>query len=61
LDFTLICDGNELELYDVKQDHSNSMRAFVASEAGKVSVPGIDPLIEHEKADLRSAIQNHGY
>ena len=35
------CDGKELEMYDVKQEGPNSMRAFVASEAGKVSIPKI--------------------
>jgi hypothetical protein len=44
LNVALICDGNELETYDVKQEGPNSIRAFVASEAGKVSVPSI-PLV----------------
>ena len=39
LDFAITCDGNELETYDAKQDGPNSMRAYVASEAGKVIVP----------------------
>jgi hypothetical protein len=38
LNFAIICEGNELEAYDVKQDGPNSIRAYVASEAGKVSV-----------------------
>ncbi len=38
LKFAIICDGNELETYDVKQDGPNSIRAYVASETGKVSV-----------------------
>jgi hypothetical protein len=37
LNFAIICDGNELETYDVKQDGPNTITAFVASEAGKVS------------------------
>ena len=37
LNFAIICDGNELETYDVKQEGPNTITAFVASEAGKVS------------------------
>lgn len=37
LDFAIICDEEELQMYDVKQDH-NSKQAYVASEAGKVIV-----------------------
>ena len=40
LNFAIICGGNELEAYDVKQEGPNSM-AYVASEAGKVSNPSI--------------------
>ena len=39
LEFSIICDKNELETYDVKQEGPNSITAFVASEPGKVSVP----------------------
>jgi hypothetical protein len=39
--FSIICDENELEMYDVKQEGPDSTTAFVASEAGKVSVPKI--------------------
>ncbi|KAF8483632.1 hypothetical protein DFH94DRAFT_690107 [Russula ochroleuca] len=35
LNFAIICEGNELETYDVVQEGPNSTRAFVASEAGK--------------------------
>ncbi|KAH9990356.1 hypothetical protein BJV77DRAFT_622122 [Russula vinacea] len=35
LDFAIICEGNELKTYGVKQEGSNSTTAFVASEAGK--------------------------
>ena len=38
LSFAIICDGYELETYDAKQDGPNSIRAYVASEAGKVIV-----------------------
>jgi hypothetical protein len=38
LNFAIICDGYELETHDVKQEGANTIRAFVASEAGKVSV-----------------------
>jgi hypothetical protein len=40
LNFALICDGNELETHDAKQK-GPTIRAFVASEAGKVGVPRI--------------------
>ena len=41
-DLAIICDGNELEMYNVKQEGPNSITtAFVASEAGKVSVSKI--------------------
>jgi hypothetical protein len=38
LSLSIICDGSELETYDVKQDGPNSIQAYVASEAGKVIV-----------------------
>jgi len=38
LNFAIICDGHELETYDAKQDSPNTIRAYVASEAGKVIV-----------------------
>jgi hypothetical protein len=41
-----MCDGHELETYDVKQEGPSSIRAFVASEAGKVSlhkIPMVNP------------------
>ena len=38
LNLAIICEGNELEMFDVKQEDPSSMRAFVASEAGKVGV-----------------------
>jgi hypothetical protein len=39
LNFAIICDGFELETHDAKQDGPNAIRAYVASEAGKVIVP----------------------
>lgn len=36
LSFAITCEGNELEMFDVKQEDPSSMTAFVASEAGKV-------------------------
>jgi hypothetical protein len=39
LDFGIVCDGEELELYNVNMEDPSSVRAFVASEAGKVSIP----------------------
>ena len=37
----IVCDGKELETYDVKQEGTSSLTAFVASEAGKVR--GLSP------------------
>ncbi|KAN0130158.1 hypothetical protein V8E53_012103 [Lactarius tabidus] len=31
----IVCDGKELETYDVKQESTSSMTGFIASEAGK--------------------------
>ncbi|KAI9441450.1 hypothetical protein H4582DRAFT_2073628 [Lactarius indigo] len=31
----IVCDGKELETYDVKQEGTSSLTAFIASEAGK--------------------------
>src|SRR6266403_1476687 len=56
LSFAIICDGNELEAHQVKQDGQNSISAYVASEAGKVSVSQ-DTLGGHEKDQL-SCISN---
>jgi hypothetical protein len=39
LSLAIICEENELEMLDVKQEGPSLMRAFVASEAGKVGVP----------------------
>jgi hypothetical protein len=33
---TIVCDGKELDTYDVKQNGTSSLTAFVAGEAGKV-------------------------
>ena len=42
----IVCDGKELETYDVKQEGMSSLTAFIASEAGmvRVSPPRTDPL-----------------
>ena len=32
----IVCDGKELETYDVKQEGTSSLTGFIASEAGKV-------------------------
>ena len=42
----IVCDGKELEAYDVKQEGTSSLTAFIASEAGKVraSPPQTDRL-----------------
>ena len=39
LNFAIICEGNELETFDVKQERPSLVTAFVASAAGKVGVP----------------------
>ena len=33
---SIVCDGKELETYDVKQEGISSLTGFIASEAGKV-------------------------
>jgi len=38
LSIAIVCEGNELEMFDVKQEGPSLVRAFVASEAGKVGV-----------------------
>ncbi|KAH9005312.1 hypothetical protein EDB86DRAFT_2825568 [Lactarius hatsudake] len=35
LNAAIVCDDKELEAYDVKQEGTSSLRAFIASEAGK--------------------------
>ena len=54
--FAIICDGKELETYDVKEETleegPDSITAFVASEAGKVSVPKV-PFVSTRKTDCR--------
>ncbi len=52
LSVAIICDGEELEAYGVKQEDRNSITAFVASEVGKVSIPLDDPLSEHEEPTI---------
>ena len=55
--FAIICDENELETYDVKQEAleegPDSITAFVASEAGKVSVPNV-PFVSTRKTNCRN-------
>jgi hypothetical protein len=48
LSLAIMCDGHELETYDVKQEGPSSIRAFVASEAGKVSVHNI-PIVNSRR------------
>src|SRR6266702_258188 len=36
LNAAIVCDGKELEAYDVKQEGTSSLSAFIASEAGKM-------------------------
>jgi len=35
MNFAVVCNGNELETYDVKQEGPYSIRAWIASQAGK--------------------------
>jgi hypothetical protein len=37
LDFSVVCDGKEMELFNINQENPSSLRAFIASEAGKVN------------------------
>ncbi len=60
LNAAIVCDGKELEAYDVKQEGTSSLSAFIASEAGKVRAlfpPGTDRCGHQSFRD--SAIQNH--
>jgi hypothetical protein len=36
MNVAIVCDGKELDTYDVKQGGTSSLTAFVASEADKV-------------------------
>ena len=51
-ELAIICDENELETYNVKQEGPTLTTAFMASEAGKVSVPKI-PLVSMRKTNCR--------
>ena len=55
----IVCDDKELETYDVKQEGTSSLTAFIASEAGKVRSPWADLLRTAEESFHGSAIQNH--
>jgi len=48
LSFAIKCDENELETFDAKLEGPSVMRAFVASEAGKVGIAFPRLLIECE-------------
>ncbi|KAF8487197.1 hypothetical protein DFH94DRAFT_849630 [Russula ochroleuca] len=53
LNFAVICEGNELETYDVTQEGPNSTRAFVASEAGKqFSISYKNDLLGDDQSDV---------
>ena len=55
----IVCDGKELETYDVKQEGTSSLTAFIASEAGKVRA-FFPPSCELRNQPFRdSAIQYH--
>ena len=43
----IVCDGKDLETYNVKQDGTSSLAAFVSSEAGKVSAILTDQEADH--------------
>ena len=36
MNVAIVCDGKELETYDVKQEGISLLTGFIASEAGKV-------------------------
>ncbi len=59
----IVCDGKELETYDVKQEGTSSLTAFIASEAGKVRAFCPLELTNYEpprnQSFRDSAIQNH--
>ncbi len=63
----IVCDGKELETYDMKQEGTSSLTAFIASEAGKVRAfqERFPPLgLTHYEPPRNqsfrdSAIQNH--
>jgi hypothetical protein len=38
MNVAIVCEGRELETFDVKQNGTTSLTAFIASEAGKVSI-----------------------
>ncbi len=61
LSVAIICDGEELEAYGVKQEDRNSITAFVASEVGKVSArfPRMIPLVSTRSQQLQSGIQGN--
>jgi hypothetical protein len=40
----IVCDGKELETYDVKPESTSSLTGFIASEAGKVRTFFFDTL-----------------
>ncbi len=63
----IVCDGKELETYDVKQEGTSSLTAFIASETGKVRAFQVSPLGPTHFTNRRgtqsfrdSAIQNQG-
>ena len=62
----IVCDGKELEMYDMKQEGTSSLTAFVASEAGKVRALPPSPLgLTHyeplpNQSFHDSAIRNQG-
>ncbi|KAH9177552.1 hypothetical protein EDB89DRAFT_2064528 [Lactarius sanguifluus] len=51
----IVCNGKELETYDVKQEGMSSLTAFIASEAGMVRA--FTPLITNCRGTNRFAIQ----
>ena len=63
LSFAIICDGYELETYDAKQDSPNSIRAYVASEAGKVNCflgsPGEHEMTNYHDQQFKIAFSNN--
>ncbi len=64
LSAAVVCDGKELETYNVEQESASFSKAFIASEAGKVSVfsplgTGRSLQTPLSQSFHDSAIQNH--
>jgi hypothetical protein len=48
LECAISCDGKEMEMYAVQQEGPSALTAYVASEAGKVSVQQVYRSYHHD-------------